>query len=207
MKRQMVEQKRLARLVKRATAKATKMKCSLEGNEALSCTKNTSSKTGSGRAKKVSKLSSPVFLSPELKLPKGFDRISNDDGTENPKFSYFDAMFDSHATLQYLQNGRKGELYQKTMDEAKREFCYVITQAIKQTNFGGCIRQVYMTPNESRADSASSQISQASQPRYTRCMHQCSACGPGHLRASQTCYCRYLPASYRTHVLLRNADQ
>jgi hypothetical protein len=162
LKRQIVEQKRLARLVRKATAKASKEKCSMEENEALKCTKPSS------RVKKGSKPSPPVFLSPELKLPKGFDRSSNSNNnnnnnnngknndikedTENETFYYLDAMFDSHATLQYLQNGRKGELYQKTMEEARREFRYFFIQSMKQTNFGGCITPVYLTPNEFKAD-------------------------------------------------------
>ncbi len=33
------------------------------------------------------------------------------------------------------------------------------------------------------------------------------ACGPEHLRASQTCYCPYLPATSRMHVPLRSHGQ
>lgn len=113
----------------------------------------------SGRGKKGQK-NEPVVLG--LELPDGFERhmknsAEPDAGLEmscdgsvgyaNP-FLYYDAMCDGFATLQYLQTGRSGAMFQKTKQEAVEEYRGELNQSSETSNFGGCIAQVHIKTNQ-----------------------------------------------------------
>ena len=90
-----------------------------------------------------------------LELPEGFEPIDKrsvsviDIEKDDPPFFYYDAMCDGAATLQYLQTGRTGALFQKTKEEALQEFRRILTKSTNNSNFGGCIAQIYLKTNQS----------------------------------------------------------
>ena len=90
-----------------------------------------------------------------LDAPEGFEPI--DERTEdNPDqqdslslFYYYDTMCSGSTTLQYLQNGRTGLLFQKTECEALWEYRRIVSKSTTTSNLGGCIAQVYLQKKES----------------------------------------------------------
>ena len=89
---------------------------------------------------------------PGLDLPDGFDPIGTtgvDSTDDEEQFLYYDAMCDGATTLQYLQTGRAGALFQKTKDEAVQEYKRILTKSAQISNFGGCLAQVYLKTNQS----------------------------------------------------------
>lgn len=134
----------------RGESKFTKAKGDAVGTSTL--------KTSSRGKKKVTnnqvRQDSSTIIS-DLELPQGFEPIdkrnisSCDNETDDRTFLYYDAMCDGAATLQYLQTGRTGALFQKTKEEALQEYRQTITKSTTTSNFGGCIAQVYLKTNQS----------------------------------------------------------
>lgn len=57
-------------------------------------------------------------------------------------------MCDGSATLQFLQNGRAGALFQKTKEDTLQEYHRIVSKSTATSNFAGCIAQVYLKTNQ-----------------------------------------------------------
>jgi len=107
---------------------------------------------GKGKGRKKQNGATSTILT--LNTPSGFESVSaapleNEQADElKESFVYFDSMCDGAATLQYLQNGRSGAMFQKTKDEAVHEFQTAINNSRETSNFGGCLAQVYVKLNQ-----------------------------------------------------------
>jgi hypothetical protein len=134
----------------RGESKFTKAK----GDAAAGATTLKTSNRGKKKGTNQARLDSSTMIS-GLELPQGFEPIdktcnSNSDCERDDQlFFYYDAMCDGAATLQYLQTGRTGALFQKTKDEAFQEYRRILTKSTTTSNFGGCIAQVYLKTNQS----------------------------------------------------------
>ncbi|KAI2491222.1 TatD related DNase [Fragilaria crotonensis] len=98
-----------------------------------------------------------------LDLPDGFGPIdetetrenNTDENDANSSFYYYDTMCNGSATLQFLQNGRTGAIFQKTKEEALQEYCRILSKSIITSNLGGSIAQIYLKTNQTwTADSS-----------------------------------------------------
>jgi hypothetical protein len=138
----------------RGESKFTKAK----GDNVAGVNLKTSSRGKTTTSKPSSKSTQSHTMIAGLDLPEGFGPIDEIESTENngdenddsnSPFYYYDTMCNGSATLQFLQNGRTGAIFQKTKEEALQEYCRIRRKSIITSNLGGCIAQIYLKTNQS----------------------------------------------------------